>query len=234
MHEEQPLVLGHRRMAQRREQRGMPRRRVHRGAQRAGPAGDRARPVAARGKTLLQVGAIGLHGGFDAGAHHPGQDLARIGGELQLQQFLPHLLLGAAQKGDVAGEGARPGQHAAAEIEQLVDRRGDRAAMAEIVAEIDDAVAIGEPRGDLIVQAGKALRLAVNRRHRPDPPRPAQPGELVGCRCRGPVHSALRRGLPVLVAGQADSICSTRWVAVISSIRSTAANSRTSRSSAAW
>ena len=35
-------------------------------------------------------------------------------------------------------------------------------------------------------------------------------------------------------AAQAESSCSTRWTAVISSIRSTAANSRTRRSSAAW
>src|SRR4030095_17202493 len=106
--------------------------------------------VAARSKALPQIGTVGLYRGFDAVAHHPAQNLARVLGELQLQQFLPHLFLRATQEHDIAGKTARPGQHTAAEIDQLVNRREDPAALAEIIAEIDDTVAIGEPRRGLI------------------------------------------------------------------------------------
>src|SRR5438105_99419 len=85
---------------------------------------------------------------------------------------------------------AWPGEHAAAEIDQLVDCRDDRAAMAEIIAEIDDAVAIGEPRRNLIVQTGQPLGLAMDGRNRPDPSRASQAGEFAVC-CTA-VHSALR------------------------------------------
>ena len=96
--------------------------------------------------------------------------------------------------------------------------------MPEIIAEIDDAVAIGEARRDLIVQPRQPLGLAMDGTDRPDPPGAPQAGEFSVC----------RGALDPRGAGQAaDSSCSTRWTAVVSSIRSTAANSRTSRSRAA-
>jgi hypothetical protein len=158
--------------------------------------------------------------------------LRTIQPELQLQQFLPHLFLRAAQEHDIAGKRARPGQHPAAEIDQLVDCRADRTAMTKIIAEIDDPVAIGEPRRDLIVQTSQPQGLAVDRRNRPDPPRAPQPGEFSVCLAA--VHSALRAARSPSAGQAAESSCSTRWTAVVSSIRSTAANSRTSRSRAAW
>ena len=104
MDEQQPALFGERGVAQRREQRDMAGCGVHRAAQCSGPAGDRARPVAGRGEALPQIAAIGRDRRLDPGPDHPGQHLAGIGRELQLQQLLPHLLLRAAQEDDIAGK----------------------------------------------------------------------------------------------------------------------------------
>ena len=66
--------------------------------------------------------------------------------------------------------------------------------MAEVIAEIDNAVAVHEPRRDLIVQPRQPLSLAVDRRYRPDPPRAPQAGE--SSVCPAAVHSALRAASP--------------------------------------
>ena len=199
-----------------------------------GPAGDRQRPVARRGKAVPQLAAIGAQRRFDALAHHPGQHLAGIAGELQLQQLLPHLLLGAAQIHDIAGKAAPARHDAPAEVEQFVDRGGDRAAVSEIIAEIDDTVAVAEALRDPVMQPGEPLGLAMDRGNRPDAP--GAPLSRARFRiARGRSHPALRRGLlrlapPVRPTAAARPAASRS----ISSIRSTAANSRTSRSSAAW
>src|SRR5207253_7334183 len=140
-----------------------------------------------------------------------------------------------AQEHAIGGKAARPRHDAAAEIDQLVNRRNDGAAMAQVIAEIYEAVAIDEPRRDLVMQAGEALSLAVHRSDSPDPTRTTQAGELA---LRAAVHptlpaAAICRRRPVRADQAAASSCSTRRTAVVSSIRSTAANSRTRRSSAA-
>ena len=153
---------------------------------------------------------------------------------MQLQELLPHLFLRPAQEHYIGGKAARPRHDAAAEIDQLVDRRNDGASMAQVIAEIDEAVAIDEPRRDLVMQTGEALSLAVHRSDSPDPTRAAQAGELaLGAAVQPALHAAICRWRPVRADQAADSSCSTRRTAFVSSIRSTAANSRTSRSSAA-
>ena len=54
--------------------------------------------------------------------------LERIGGELELQQLLPHLFLGPAQKDDIAGGPAQASENAAPKVEEFVDGTEDRAA----------------------------------------------------------------------------------------------------------
>ena len=90
---------------------------------------------------LARIAAIGGKRGAHALVQHPAQHLARIGRELDLQQLLPHLLLAAAQIGDVIGEAQRPGQKPAAEIQQQVEGLANLRAAAEEIAEIDQAVA---------------------------------------------------------------------------------------------
>src|SRR3546814_19473011 len=75
-----------------------------------------------------------------------------VGGELKLQQLLPHLLLAAAQVDDIAGKGVRPRQEQAAKAQQAVDCRGGAGAAADQVAEIDQAVAGLEAREHRPVQ----------------------------------------------------------------------------------
>src|SRR6266567_219139 len=233
MDKQQASVITQRRMAQIGQQYPVAGRGVHCVAQCARPAGDRARPVAACRKAVLQFPAVGGDRCFDTLAHHPCEDVTGIGRELELQQLLPHLFLRAAQEDGVAGETAWPREDAAAKVEQFVDRRRDRAAAAQIIAEVDDPVAVAKPLGDAVMQSAEALRLAMDRGYRPDPPSRAQSGEFVVCGAA--LHSPRSRlGFFARAADQAASSCSTRWVAVISSIRSTAAYSRTNRSSAAW
>jgi hypothetical protein len=90
---------------------------------------------------------------------------------------LPHLLLRPTQVDDVAGEAVRPAEDAATEVEELVDRRLDGFAIAEIIAEVDEAIALGKPLADQIVQAGEPARLAMHRGDRPNPAGTMQPRE---------------------------------------------------------
>src|SRR5215468_9260339 len=119
--EEERAVIGIGGAAQRAHQRVMAGDGLHGRAQLAGPAGDGERAVAARDEALLDVAAIGGEGGAGAVLDHPGEDLARIGRELQLQQLLPHLLLTAAQVGDVGGERAGACDQLAPEGQQRIE-----------------------------------------------------------------------------------------------------------------
>src|SRR6516162_9954033 len=104
--------------------------------------------------------------------------------------------------------------------------------MTDIITEIDDPVSLLEPVAYRIVQTDEALCRAVYGSNRPNPSGISQSGEF-------PFQT--RPAAPPFPCGyhpawgtHAVSNCSTLWVAVVSSIRSTAANSRTRRSSAAW
>src|SRR5439155_18504924 len=100
----------------------------------------------------------------------------------------------------------------------------DRAAAAEVVAEIDQPVVVVEPLGDAIMQPAQSLPLAMHRGDRPDPSRRAQPGEFIVFHASACPAAPARPPCLLAVAAQAESSCSTRWTAVPSSIRSTAAN----------
>jgi hypothetical protein len=107
--------------------------------------------------------------------------------------------------------------------------------MPDIVAEIDDTIALGKPRSYAIVQSSQSRGFAMNGGNRPDPPDAAQSGKSLIAVSVNPVHDPRSRAVirPALAVDQADNSCSMRWVAVDSSIRSTAAYSRTKRSRAA-
>jgi len=95
----------------------------------------------------------------------------------------------------------RAAKHAAAEIEQLVDGRGDVLAIAEIIAEIDKTVAAKEALTDQIMDPGKPLGLAMHGTDRPNPAGISQFSESVtGAACNhlprpggAPSWPALRR-----------------------------------------
>src|SRR5262249_15469152 len=136
------------------------------------------------------------------------------------------------QEDYVADEHGGRGDQPAAEIEQAVDRRGDRRAAAKIVAEIDQPVADDDALGEPVMEMDQAVDLAVDRGDRPHPDATPQDGELIAIfgHSRAPASTAAPRRRPQA----ALRTCSSRWVAAFSSIASTAASSRTRRSSAAW
>src|SRR3546814_8951192 len=80
-----------------------------------------------------------LQAGCEALVEHPLQHSPGFGGELKLQQLLPHLLLAATQMHHVAGKGVGPRQEQAAEAEQAVESRGGPGAAADQVAEVRSA-----------------------------------------------------------------------------------------------
>src|SRR6185437_11345821 len=147
--------------------------------QAAGPAGDGARPLAAGGETLLHVAAIGFQRGADALVEHPLQHVARADRELQLQQLLPHLLLAAAQEGDIAGEAARLCHHRKAEAEDFIDGLADRRPAPKVIAEIDNPVARLPDALHAVMQRGEPAGIAMNRGNRPDAPGATQAGEAL-------------------------------------------------------
>ena len=237
--QQEPAVVGQRGATQHGHQHVMTRIGVHRVAQFRGPAGqlDGAQPGARHGAP--RIAAVGLERRRDAALEHPLEYLGRAEGEMDLQQLGPHLFLRAAQEDDVAGHHAGPRQGRAPEAQQLVERRRNVAAMAQIVAQIGEPVAWLEARIDRIVERGQAVGLAVDRRDRPDPPRPAQDREFravepgrrhvtVLGKPRGAGLDGVRRAPQA-----AASMFSRRSAAVSGSICSTAANSRARRSSAA-
>src|SRR6185312_8933391 len=79
------------------------------------------------------------------------------------------LLLGAAQKGDVAEKGVAAREEKAAKPDQGVERRRRAGSGAEIVAEIDQPVAGIEMLRQPRMKRDEPLGLAMNRGHRPDP-----------------------------------------------------------------
>ena len=68
----------------------------------------------------------------------------------------------------------RTAEHPAAKIEQFVERRCDAVAEAEIIAEIDEAVAVIKALADQVVDTRQPSRLAMDRADDPDPSRIAQ------------------------------------------------------------
>ena len=114
----------------------------------------------------------------------------RSGRKLELQQFLPHLFLRPAQKGDIAGTATRESENAAPKIEELVDGGEHRAVTPEIIAEIYDPVPFMEPFADAVMQPGEAPRLTMNDGDCPDPPGGPQPGKS-SVRPRWPCSAAL-------------------------------------------
>ena len=143
-----------------------------------------------------------------------------------MEQLLPHLLLAAAQVGHVADVHVWHREERAAKGDQLVESGGDRSAEAEIVAEVDDAVAGLEALLDRGVQLGQFLRFAMNGADGPDTSAAADRHEP----CVGGA-SPLGRGEAGSYAARRTS--SSLFAACSVSVFSTAANSRASRSSAA-
>jgi hypothetical protein len=110
---------------------------------------------------------------------HPGEDLARIGRELQLQQLLPHLLLAAAEIGDVGGEHAGARDQLAPERQHRVERGAHVGTVADVVAEIDEAITGAEARVDGAMQSLQTRGLAVDGGDSPHASTLAQHRELV-------------------------------------------------------
>ena len=177
------------------------------------------------------------------------QHLARIGRELKLQQLLPHLLLRAAQIGDVV-ERTCPGR---ARSQRRKSRSSSRVSRiwCRGRGSCRDRPAGRRPeaRGERVVQPGERVGLAMDGGDGPDAPGGMQHGEFVavpGSRGDRPTaassaasrHAACprqpRASRPMQRVYAAFSSCSSFCVAGCSSMDSTAASSRTSRSSAAW
>ena len=128
---------------------------------------------------LGRIAAIGGDGGADTLLQEPGQHLARVGGELQLQQLVPHLLLLAAQIDDVFGEHDGPRQDLAAKGDEFVHRAGDVRPASQEPAQIDETVAGVELLGDIGMECAQPGHVAMNGRNRPDPAGLLQDGEFV-------------------------------------------------------
>jgi hypothetical protein len=107
-------------------------------------------------------------------ATHERKHLARIGRELQLEEFLPHLFLGTAEDRDVAGKAERLSDHVRAEAKDFIDSFQNLSTLADHIAEIDHAVAGLQTLGKAIVECGEAIGLAMNRRDGPNATGPSQ------------------------------------------------------------
>ena len=141
MNEQKRAVIGEGGAAQADQQGVMSGGPLQRLAQLSGPARDRHGALTENDLGPLGVAAIGGQRRAHPLIDHPAEDLGRVRRELQLQELLPHFLLAAAKMDDVGGEHAGPGDDGAAEAQQIVHGGADAGAMAEVVAEIDDAVA---------------------------------------------------------------------------------------------
>ena len=102
-----------------------------------GPLADRERAVAGGDLPLVGGHAVCRERRADAVIEHPGEHAAGIGRELKLEQLVPHLLLRAAEVGQVADECERAREEPQPEAQQLVDGLGRLGAVADVVAEID-------------------------------------------------------------------------------------------------
>ena len=212
-------------------------------AQASRPARDLGRPVAAGDAAIGGVGAVGLDDCRQAALQHPIEHFERRHGELQAERLLPHLLLAAAQE-----ENATPpvGRHqAAAQQQQSVQHAGGIAVRPQHVAQHDQPVARPPARQHGAGEGLERCIVAQQRANGPDATAAAQAGDG-----RWSGHGGATRNMKK--AARLDSVgrlsaiseasrrqatfCSTLFsfcVARSLSIRSTAASSRASRSSAA-
>src|SRR6202046_2808393 len=87
--------------------------------QRIGPACDRYRPLARCGQPVFRIGPVSADRRADAVVEHPAQHLDRIGRQLQLQQFLPHLFLAAAPVNEIRRKCCGARNEGAAKRQQL-------------------------------------------------------------------------------------------------------------------
>src|SRR5579883_1099755 len=193
MDEEELAVLGDRRALQPGEELAMAGAGVDRGAQAGGPTGHGHGAVARGGEALPRIGAIGLKRLDHAVIEHPLQHFARIGRELKLEKLLPHLLLGTAEKGDIAEEDAALRQKQTAEGDELAERAGNVGPIAEIAAEIDEAIAFGQPSRKLGMERRQPRGVAMDGGDRPGAARPAEARENIGI-AGGGGHARSRLG----------------------------------------
>ena len=103
---------------------------------------------------------------------------------------MPHLLLRPAQKDHITGKAALAPENPPAKIEQLIERGAHRLAMTEIIAEINDLVALAKALADQIMQADETLCLGMDGGDGPHPPGSSQASKKL--RPPRPVHAALR------------------------------------------
>ena len=179
---QQRLVLGEGGAPEHAHQHGVAVGGAHGGAQGTRPLGQHQGAAVAGAAGFFDRASIGRQRRRDALLQHPFQDLAGIGGELDLQQLVPHLLLAAAQIDDVVI--FRPGsrQKGAAEQQQLLDGLGDGVAPAQEVAQVNQVLAHLEAPRQMAVQGAQAVRLAVNGGHGPVPAPRRQCLEMILCR----------------------------------------------------
>ena len=111
-------------------------------AQPRGPADDRRGPVAAGDPSLGDGMAVGFDHGSKTAGQHPVEDVERREGELQLQDLVPHLLLGAAQEDEILDVGAGSGEQPAPQQQHVVERARGVAGAAQHVAQHDQPVAV--------------------------------------------------------------------------------------------
>ena len=175
MNKEQRAIVRESGAAQRRHQFSMAGAGFDRGTEPGGPARQRQHPVARGGKTLPRIDAVRGERLVHAVIEHPGQHLARIGRELQLGGASATSLPGCRAGRRCRRQRRCAGRGTAGEENQRIERRCCGRTVAEEIAEIDQPVAGIEARRQPRMQGDDAMRLAVNRRDRPDAPRARKP-----------------------------------------------------------
>jgi hypothetical protein len=114
----------------------------------------------------------------------------------------------AAQKDDITGKAALTPENPPAKIEQFIERGAHRLAMTEIIAEINDLVALAKALANQIVQVNETLRLGMDGGYGPHPLGSSQASKNL--RPPRPAHAALRPAGGRRGSNQAVSNCSTR------------------------
>ena len=212
-------------------------------AQAPRPAGDLRRPVAAGDATVGDTCPVGLDDRAKAARQHPVEHLERRHRERQAERLLPHLLLSPAQEEDAA---APVGCHQpAAQPQQPVERAGGIAVRSQHVAQHDQPVA-GPPARQH--GAGEGLEGVVVAQQGPEGPDAAAAAQASDgwWSGHGGAVGNMKKAARRISVGRLSAIsepslrqatfCSTLFsfcVARSLSMRSTAASSRASRSSAA-
>jgi len=151
--------------------------RIEAAAHEARPARQGGCPFARGDEAGTDVRPIGFECCGQALVEHPGKHFAGIDGKMQLQAFLQHLFLHAAQEHDVGREEAGQGDDLAAHAQHLVDGGGYTGAAPEPIAEIDKPVAGLPALGQRLVQAPEFFVRPVDARNRPHAVGLAQHGE---------------------------------------------------------